>query len=208
MADPAVKKGSGLKKKLGPLPLYAWVGIAVLVIGYFMFFRKSASGGSNETSAGIPVSASPDQQAGLVPSAGSPSDNGGSTSDLLSALGSSNDSLLGALLQTQQNVVALAQTQQAALAGQTAVPAIDNSNGSVVSQAPGGSNAPVVNYVFPSVTGTVGSAATNTATKAGATASTAKKAATPVKYQTYKRDVILKAGQTVHFASGHGYYAA
>lgn len=208
MAEPAAtKKSSGLKRKLGPLPLYAWVGVAVLLIGYFLFFRKG-TGGDNATAASIPVVSTPDQQAGLVPSAGSPADNGSSTSDYLATLGHTNDTLVSALLQGEQNVVALAQTQQYALASQTAVPAIDNSNGSVVSQAPGGSNAPVVNYVFPSVTGTVGSAATNTATKAGATASTAKKAATPVKYQTYKRDVTLKSGQTVHFAAGKGYYAA
>lgn len=206
MAEPAAK-GSGLKRKLGPLPLYAWVGIGVLVLGYFLFFRKS-TGGDPATAASIPVVSTPDQQAGLVPQAGSPADNGSTTSDYLATLGHTNDTLIEALLTTQQNVVALAQAQQYAATSQTATVPVDTSTGATVAPQPGGSNAPVINYNFPSVTGTVGSAATNTATKAGASASTAKKAATPVKYFTYKRDVKLGSGQTVHFTSGRGYYAA
>ncbi len=211
MADaPATKKSSGLKKKLGPLPLYGWVLIVLAVAAYFLFFRKGTVGSSTapETAAAIPVQSSADQSAGLVPSAGSPSDGGSSTSDLLNAYGAETAALTGALLQTQANVVALAQGQQGALASQTAVPAIDNSNGSLVGSQPGGANAPTFNFSFPGIT--------NTATKPVATAAkttvsagaTAKKAATPIKYQTYKRDVVLGKGQTVHFTTGKGYYAA
>lgn len=207
MAEPAAKSSSGLKRKVGPLPLYAWVVVAVLLVGYFLFFRK---GSAPETAADIPVQSAADQATGLVPSAGSPSDSGSSTSDLLSAYSAINSNLTGALLQTQQNVVALAGQQQSALATTTAVVPNDTSNGVVASMQPGGSNAPSFSFSFPNIssTDTVAKPAAKAATTVKSAGSTAKTAATPVKYQTYKRDVVLKAGQTVHFKTGSGYYAA
>ncbi len=210
MADaPAPKKSSGLKKKVGPLPLYGWVLIVLAVAAYFLFFRRGAgSSAAPETAAAIPVQSSADQSAGLVPSAGSPSDSGGSTSDLLNAYGAETAALTGALLQTQANVVALAQAQQSNLAASTAVPANDTSSGSFVSSQPGGSNAPSFSFSFPNITNTATKPAVTAVKSTVSAGATAKKAATPVKYYTYKRDVKLGSGQTVHFTTGRGYYAA
>lgn len=210
MAEPAAKSSSGLKRKVGPLPLYAWVVVAVLLVGYFLFFRKGSASAQTapETAADIPVQSAADQATGLVPSAGSPSDSGSSTSDLLSAYSAINSNLTGALLQTQQNVVALAQQQQSALASTTAVNSSDTSNGALVASQPGGSNAPSFSFSFPGITDTATAPVAKAATTTKDAAKTAKVAATPVKYQTYKRDVVLKAGQTVHYKTGSGYYAA
>lgn len=206
------KQGSGLKKKIGPLPLFAWVVVAVLLVGYFLFFRKGSASAQTapSTAADIPVQSTADQSAGLVPSAGSSADSGSSTSDLLAAYGAENSNLTGALLQTQQNVVALATSQQNALASTSAVNSSDTSNGVIASTQPGGSNAPSFSFSFPNITSTdtVAKPAAKTAATVKSAGSTAKTAATPVKYQTYKRDVVLKQGQTVHFRTGSGYYAA
>jgi len=208
MAAPA--QSSGLKRKVGPLPLYGWVLLAVGVVGYFVFFRgsKSSTGVAVSSLPGAATSATDyGQSTGDIPSAGSPGASDSATSDLVSALGAENSNLLSALVQTQSNVVALAQAQgQNLLASQT-LPN-DTTIGATVQAQPGGSNAPTVQYVFPNVTGSISSTATKAAAKTSSAGSTAKKAVTPVKYFTYKRDVPLKAGQTVHFTSGKGYYAA
>ncbi len=210
MADAPPKSSSGLKKKVGPLPLYGWVLIVLAVAAYFLFFRKGTVGSSTapETSASIPVQSSADQSAGLVPSAGAPSDSGSSTSDLLNAYGAETANLTGALLQTQANVVALAQAQQGSLFAGTAVPSNSTADGSLVGSQPGGANAPTFNFSFPGITNTATKPVAAAAKTTVSAASTAKKAATPIKYQTYKRDVVLKPGQTVHFTTGRGYYAA
>lgn len=209
MAEPAAKSSSGLKRKVGPLPLYAWVVVAVLLVGYFLFFRKGSAAAQTapETAADIPVQSAADQATGLVPSAGSSADTGSSTSDLLAAYGAENSNLTGALLQTQQNVIALAQAQQSALAATTAVVPNEHSDFAQIIPQPGGPNAPMISYPSPA-TSTVTKPVVKAATTVKSAGSTAKTAATPVKYQTYKRDVVLKAGQTVHFKTGSGYYAA
>lgn len=116
-SNPTRGKGGGLSRKVGPLPLWAWALMAAAVLGYFLFFRKKTAA-VQQTSTQTPPSA--DQQAGLVPSAGSSGDNGAATAAMLQALGNENDQLIGGLLQGQQalvaegqSIVALAQGDQA-----------------------------------------------------------------------------------------------
>ena len=199
---PSSKSGSPLTRKVGPLPLWAW--FAILAVGVFFFYSRKGSG--SQVQASTVQAATPETSSGLVPSAGSSGGGSGSdqaTSDLLSAYGSQQSSLLDALTASESNLMQLAQSQLAYNASQTTNGAVDTSTGANAGSQPGGSNAPTFNFSFPGITN-----ATST-TKAGA--AKAKAAATPSKpptYSTYKRNVTLKPGQTVHFRTGKGYYAA
>lgn len=198
MAAPAAKGGSIATRKIGPLPAWAW--LAILAVGVYLYSKR----GSGATVQASTVQAStPDSSSGLVPSAGSGSGGVASTDALLQAYGQQGSELLSALANSEANVTQLAGQQLAYNASQTTNGAIDTSAGANVSPQPGGSNAPYIRFIFQP--------AEKAAASATKTATTVKKAATPAKpptYSTYKRNVKVGAGQTVHFATGKGYYAA
>jgi len=141
-----VGKGSGLGKKVGPLPLYGWVLIAVAIVGYFMFFRHAGSAAAaqkQQTNAQTPSSA-----LGDVPQAGSPGDSGGATSSMQDAYGGvqqTNDALLSALLASESNFEQLAASQIDALKTTTTTAPVDTT-APTSSQQPGGSNSPIVSF--------------------------------------------------------------
>lgn len=197
MAAPA--GGSIVTRKLGPLPAWAW--LAILAVGVYLYSKRTVSAAGVQTQS--VQAATPDSSSGLVPSAGSGAGGVSSTDALLQAYGQQGSELLSALANSEANVTQLAGQQLAYNASQTTNGVVDTSTGANVASQPGGSNAPTFAFSFPGVT--------NAAVKATSTVTAVKKAATPAKppsYSTYKRNVQLKAGQTVHFASGKGYYAA
>ncbi len=105
-AAPKGKAGSGLTRKLGPLPVWTWGLLAGAVVGYFLFIRK---GGSGTTASPTASQQNPDAMPGSSSQAGP--DNGAATADLLSALGGQQQSLLDALLHVVDDTVGLASQQ-------------------------------------------------------------------------------------------------
>ena len=99
MAPKTTASGSGLNRKLGPLPLKIWllVGIA-LVVGYVFLRHPSIT--SAATNAGDSASQLPGSTSDSTGSQGSPSD--AATADLLAALGNDNQQLLQTLLSQSQ----------------------------------------------------------------------------------------------------------
>jgi hypothetical protein len=198
------KKAGGLGRKLGPLPLWAWLA-GGLVLGYIGWRYLTGSSGSagpaqqtQTTAAQTPVSAT-----GNLPTAGSPADTGQTTSDLVSALGGQQANLLQAFEAQNQDVLALAQSQIAAAQQSPQIsPSSTSETQQVASQQPGGANVPIITFVSPQALAPVSSQP--------AAATTVKPKPQPVvsQYYTYKRDVPLKSGQTVHYTPGRGYYAA
>lgn len=197
------KKGSGLGKKVGPLPLWAWaLGSAILLyVAYRYMSGQSGSGGAAQQTQTV-SSQTPSDATGLASQPGAPADSGQLTSDYLAALGSQQGSLLQSFEAQNQDVLALAEAQLSAAAGNPAVsPSSTSETQPVGGSQPGGSNAPTIYYVSPQALNPTGS-------KPAATTTVAKPKQTVVsRYYTYKRDVPLGPGQTVHFLSGRGYFA-
>lgn len=209
MANPppsSSSKGGMLTRKVGPLPLWVW-GLLVVAVVYLLYRRLSSSPSGTAQAAQIPTIASstPDTSLGNVPTAGSPSDTGATSSDLLTALGGQQSSLLQALEAQNQDVLGLAQSQIAALQSQTTTGPFNTQTQPAAGSQPGGSNAPLIVYVSPTVANTP----TSPAVKSSTPAQTRSTIAT--KYYTYKRDALAAAGGNagnVHFSSGRGYYVA
>jgi hypothetical protein len=204
MPDQPPKKSGGLTRKVGPLPLWAWLagGLVLAYVGYRFLTGSSGSSGPSQQTQTV-ASQTPPDATGLTTSAGAPADNGQTTQDFLGALGVENSSLLQALEAQNQDVLALAQSQLAAAQGNPAIsPSSTSETQPATSTQPGGPNAPMIFYVSPQ-------AVVPTSSKPAA-ATVVKPAKQPVsaRYFTYKRDVPLGPGQTVHFQSGRGYYAA
>jgi hypothetical protein len=148
---------------------------------------------SGATSTSSPTT-SPDTSTGSVPTAGSPDDTGQTTSDLLTALGGQQSNLLSAFEAANQDIVGLAQSQITAAQQQGLSPSTITETQPTVAAQPGGSLAPIIQYVSPT-------AVSPTTTAKPQTSSIAR-------YYTYKTQVPLAKGQTVHFTPGRGYYAA
>lgn len=206
MADaPPKGKGGGLGKKVGPLPLWAWVigGVLLLYVAYrFMTGSSGSSGSAVQTQ--TTQASTPSDATGLVPTAGSAGDTGQTTSDLVSALGGQQQSLLDALEAKNQDVLALAQSQINAAQGNPQVsPSSTTETLPMTGQQPGGSNSPIYVYVSPSAT------SPNSSTPNTTNAPKTSTPPAPSRYYTYKSDALkaAKGVQTnVHFKTGYGYY--
>jgi hypothetical protein len=198
------KKGSGLGRKLGPLPLWAWLA-GGLVLGYIGWRYLTGSSGSSGPAQQLQTTAAqtPAAATGNLPTAGSPADTGQTTSDLVSALGGQQANLLQAFEAQNQDVLALAQSQIAAAQANPQIsPSSTSETQPQMSLQPGGANVPTITFVSPQALAPVASQP--------AAATTVKPKPQPVvsQYYTYKRDVPLKGGQTVHYTPSRGYYAA
>jgi len=178
---PKTTKGKGLKKKYGPFPAYVYLVIgAVIVVGYIYFRRKQ-----NQTSPTDQFAGSLNQQVipsgVIVPPSGAATDqnqNAGTDSSVTMP----TDYITNTDLQN----------------------GLDNLSNSV------GAQIAAVTFPTPTVNITVPPAhvATQTAkSKTAAKKAAAPAKATPIKYFTKKTQVHLRAGQTLHFAKGKGYYA-
>lgn len=200
-----------LRQKVGPFPLWLWL-IAGAIVGWIVYRHVKGSSGSSgqavQTQQILPQTS--DQSAlGSATQAGSPSDSGQTTADFLQALGAENTNLLSALETTQTNVIGLAQSQIAAAQTQTSLGSFNQNTQPVAGVEPN-SNAPQVVYVMPQVASSPNPTPAVSPTPAPTIKSTVTSTIKPsvTRYYTYKRDVPLGPGQTVHFTSGRGYYAA
>jgi hypothetical protein len=113
---PKSGKGSGLTRKLGPLPLWAWAAIGA-VAGYFLwtkFLSGSAQPQQQQTAPGAspqPAPAPPLDTSGLGAATGGVDTSQNGQQDIANALGSAFAT------QTQQITGALTQSNQDLLAG-------------------------------------------------------------------------------------------
>jgi hypothetical protein len=167
-----------LRRKIGPLPLWAWLGIAA-VLGYLLYRHFSSGGTASQIVQTTPqpvnagtASTVPTTDLGGATSAGAPADTGATTSDYLSTLGAQNDTLVSALLTQEQDVAANAQAQLAALSSTTTAGSFQTQTQPTIATEPN-SGAPIVGYVAPSVAaGTSTPAPAAAATKSSAASST------------------------------------
>lgn len=200
-------KGKG--KKRGTT-FWVVVGVGGLLAAYVLY-KYYANSSTTSTSTG--TSTAPTTSAGtsdttgsttgtstdngLAGSAGGPTDTGATTSDYLSALGTQNQSLISAFTAQEQDLAGLAQAQIANVQTQTALSSTNTQTVPTVGTQPGGANSPiVVQFTSPSVT------------TAAQKSTVSKSSSTPAHYYTYKSQVPLLSGQTLHFQKGKGYYAA
>jgi len=177
---PTKGKGKGLKKNLGPFPTYVWLIIGGLIVLVYLYYRHS----KNQTSA----AGSENQQ--IIPSGivVPPPSNSGQTSS-----GDSSGGVSSSPVDFPYDYVTNTDLQSG----------LDNLHNQVAADI--GSITfpqPTVNITVPH------SAIASTTTKSKqaakkASATTTKK----IQYFTYKRQVRLKPGQTIHYARNRGYYA-
>lgn len=173
------KKGKGLTKKVGPFPVYVYlIGVGIVVL-YLYYRHRNSSGGSNSTPGSLNQSVIP---SGVVV----PQSQGSSGSDS-SQGGTSNAVDFPSDYATQTDL-------------QNAIDSINNNTAATIAS---------ITFPQPNINITVPKSSVASTTTKSKTA--AKKAVAPtkkIKYSTYKKDVHLKAGQTLHFTKGRGYYAA
>jgi hypothetical protein len=180
------KVGGGLKKKIGPLPVWGWVAVAggVILVYYLYSKNKSASPATGATDTNLlPTANVTPQQAA---SAGTPSPNSplSLTPDVLSSLGiqPAGDYTTNSDLQSQLGMLG------SELGAQIAAMTFPT---------------PVVN-----ITTTTPKGSASKATVTPATQTKSKVPAKKIVYYTYKKSVKIAKGQTIHYAKGRGYYAA
>lgn len=196
------KVSAFLKKKVGPLPAGAWLGIVVVAaIAYRLFFSKQANAASADATPtdATGVAGTPDMTGygsvggGGDTSTGSTLDTGALLGDFSDALNRGNPDvsalagIVGELgiggLQIGDNAVSslgnVAEVQAGSLGdiGTTLSDALASENSSLVSAVVKHNATVVVNS--PS----------------------------PTRYYTYKKDVPLTGGATLGFTPGRGYYA-
>lgn len=142
--------GNGLKRKLGPLPVWAWALLgAVVVFWLFSRLRGTTAGSSAQaTQQAQTDNVTPAQAMGNTASTDT-SGNAQATSDVVTALGGENASLLASIEAVNQDVLGLAQSQISYLTSQTALSSSTSETQPAVTSQPGGSNAPQIFYVSP-----------------------------------------------------------
>lgn len=192
-----------MSKKVAGLPLYIWIGAAVggLFLGLWLRSRSQAG-----TVAGAAVPVATTGTGNVVPidtgsltsalagggvAPASPGLDPALLSDLMSGFYSSTNTLASsgesAAVAAQANALTLAGDSQDRVL--TLATNIASSAGAGSSSVGKGSSQPLVAKPAPKPP-------------------TKKVAAAPVTHYTYKTQVPVKKGQTVHYTTGKGYYAA
>lgn len=173
-------KGKGLTKKVGPFPVYVYLGVVVVIAGYIYYRRRRGT---------TTIPGSQNQQ--VIPIA-IPSGGQGGTPV---STGSSDTGTAGSQVTYPYDYVTNTDLQNA----------IDNLDTNLKQDI---ANITFPNPQNPNVNITVPPAQVIVQTQKSKTAAH-KAAATsaPTRYYTSKKQVQLKAGQTLHFRKGKGYYA-
>jgi hypothetical protein len=212
------------------VPKWAWVVAALVAVGVYLYFRSRSSGSS---AAPTTTDASPVDTASL---GGTPQgDTGGgaggaSGTDLGTALGdleSAQQQFLADFLANQQGMdsagISPADWQSLSQQLLAQIGALQSTApvapGSPIQPDTAATPAPTPAPAQRTVAVPTGVSVTNTPTAAALTvpvfATHETQLATqhgaggqPVRYYTYKKQVPVGAGQTLHFATGRGYYAA
>lgn len=187
-----------MDKKLGGLSMKVWIGVAIagLAVGLYLRHRAANSTSTIASTSSQPLSTS-------VPTSGDIGTAlaGGGVSPAPAALdtGTVNDLLAGQAAQSQSED---ALTQ--GIGG--LVDAIGTLVYNVGSSAGAGAAPNVTNNYYSTATKPKGKTAP--AAKKPVAAAKPKPKAAPAHYYTRKSEVKLAKGQTLHFASGKGYYGA
>ena len=180
-----------LTVKHGGLPTWAWLAIGAAGIGVGLWLRRrmtsSSAAGSVVSSAAPSGTSYPDlTAAGAGGGVAAPSSTTGgyAPSDLIGAYEQGGTDAAANFA----NALNLVQSLQGALGGGVGVSGVTASSGGYQTpSAPPPGPSPV---------------------KSSTTTAIAKAAKAPTRYYTYKKNVPLAAGQTLHFTKGKGYYAA
>lgn len=182
-------------KKIMGLPVVVWMGVAAagLLLGIYLR-RKGSSSGTVASTTSYPLSTTVPGTTDLSGLTGAVAGGGLAQGSTVSAIDPQtlNDLLSGQASVTGAEQVLTEQTQGLTDAIGSLVFSMPSSGGSGASAA-GQKTSPLSTSTKP--------------VKTKAPAAKAK-AITPVHYYTYKKDVALLKGQTLHFASGKGYYGA
>lgn len=189
-------KGKGLKKNLGPFPTYVWLLIGVIaVVGYIYYRRRqsqtaasSIAGSLNQQTipSGVIIPPSSSGTSGSLP-ASSTGDTGTSASPNTFPYDYATNTDLQSGLNDLSNQVG------AQIAG------ITFPQPSVNITVPNQPNSQTPNSHPVTATQT---------SKTAAKKAAASVAPSHIRYYTYKKNVPLRAGQTLHFTKSKGYYAS
>lgn len=220
-------KPNPLTRKVGPLPVYAYLVVAVAA---FLVLRGRSTAAKASTLNATPVPVSTSASGDDSGAAGGGGSGGGPDTsmplDLLSKLFSSQTGTIDTLTQAlvQQQTAQPAATQTAPGQDATIPTAAQASGVTVVGatpegyplyQSPNPANPPTVDPGFDLVSSAATTSGGATPWLDMATPATQPHVSTPtvakpaaVHYYTYKSEVPLQGGQTLHFTSGKGYYAA
>lgn len=192
---PKPGKGSGLSRKVGPLPLVAWAGIGLAAVAILYLRSKRVTTSTVPTDTTSPASGGVDLVTGGTAAqqayGGGPSANASPYAQLSPEVQQALTDYRGSLA---DSVLTAFDTGNAQLAG------IISSYGGT---QPTSSTAQVSAPVAAKATASKPKPATATQTKKVA----ATQPAPATKYYTYKKDVVVKKGQSLKFRAGKGYYA-
>ena len=191
--------GAFFSRKLGPLRTWHWF-VLVLALGaaYVLYKRRKAGSGTSSTT----PSTSTGSQSDYVPASPSPTDAAlaGQPSQNSAPAASLSPDVLDALTQTfGAGSPLVSGLEDLATATSTASPSGYTAATGVFPGAPLQTVTPTPGALTGGVT------PTTTVAKAPPAPAPKPKAIT---YYTYKKNVPLKKGETLHFAKGKGYYAA
>ena len=175
------KTGKGLSKKLGPFPTYVWLALGVVILGY-LYYRHRQSSGTALAAGGMNQTLTPSNV--YVPA-----QSAGTTSGSDTGSGSDSPNTFPTDYATQTDL-------------QNAIDTIDNNTAGAIAAIT--FPQPNINITSPPAVVQQTTTASKTAAKKAATATAPKK----ITYYSYKKNVPLKAGQTIHYTAKKGYYAA
>ncbi len=173
--------GKGLKRKLGPLPVYAYLLAIVVVIAFIIYKKRQGQSlpvGGAENQQVIPIAIPSGGQSGRGVTTGTSSTGGSDTTP--TPVEFPSDYVTSTDFQSGLND-------------------LGNSIG-----------ASIASITFPEPNITITPAPVTVVNQTAKSKTAAKKAAhtsAPSRYYTHKKDVPLKAGQSLHFKKGRGYYA-
>lgn len=186
--SPTKSSGKGLKKKLGPFPVYVYLIGIVAIVGYIIYKKRQSGTSSTAGSLNqqvIPIA---------VPSGGQ--------SGAASTQGTTQGTTQG-FSDTASTPIDFPSDYVTSTDFQSGLDTLGNQIGASIAQIT--FPPPSVNITVPPATVIQQTVKSKTAAKKAAVKTTAQK---PTKYYTYKKNVPLKAGQKLHFTKGKGYYAA
>lgn len=189
-------KGKGLTKKVGPFPAYFWVIAGGLIIVLYYYYRHRRASG-NQIASSLNQQVIPSGV--IVPHQGTVTDQ--NQNPIVPAQGTTDQ--MGSTIGTGLDTTTTPVTYPYDYVTNTDLQSgLNNLNDQVA--------ADIAAITFPAPTTTVIMQPPQVQEHTTKTKVAAKKALppTPTKYYTYKKNVPLRAGQTLHFAKNKGYYAA
>lgn len=173
--------GKGLKKKLGPFPVYVYLLGVAAIVGFIIYRKRKGESlpiGGSENQQVIPIAIPSGGQSGRGVVTGTSSTDGGTD--------------------TTPTPVDFPTDYVSSTDFNSAINDLGDKIGASVAQIT--FPAPNINITTPPATVINQTTKSKTAAKKSAPSA-------PKKFYTYKKNVPLKPGQKIHFTKGKGYYA-